>query len=715
MKTFNYSGITTNNLKNIDIGFNDHELIYIGGVSGSGKSSLVFDTIAAISENEYGSLINDNKIDVHYRIKDYHAVLVAATLKQLNFNVNPRPTISTYFGLERHLSFVLSRCTQIPIKSFSFNGSCRCTQCNGLGYVNQVDESLIIDREKKLCEGPFRCWNNVYADFYNQLLHMHCQQEGIDETKRFYDLSKGVQTQLLYGTGTPKYRIAYIANGRRRIKTSAYIGPLVGLESKRKDMFAMNIEKYSKQHTCPSCHGSRIQNSVGQKKVVNNISVSSLLILEFSTVLQVFRQLKAEHRDPVFLHSCDYLIRFLEYCNKLSISYLNLSRSISSLSGGELQRLRLVQLLLGKIENLLIVLDEPTASLDQREASSIIEMIKELAETNTVMVVDHNDKLREVATRRFFLGPGSGSKGGDLISEEEYLNSQRSMVPRLKTSSTISHSITLTSDYIDFRTNLIIYEKTLNGICGPSGIGKTTILRDIFPYQLDNYRYISQKPIRTNRLSTVASYTGIADEIKKYYSKFFKKDKTLFSSKQGGACDKCKGSGDIQIGDYYNEKILVKCDKCDGTGYSKKTLEYKINGKNIYEFMSQDIDSVIASEISVSKKFDATIRLLADLGLGHLVLNQQVCTLSGGENQRIKLSRALGKTRIKIFGLDEPTKGLGKREIGEFVRVIANNISEYGKTFIVADHNTDLLHACTYLNKLVRKGQGVYIINEKEF
>lgn len=709
---YSYKRISTNNLKNISVEFDDHEIIYIGGASGSGKSSLAFDTIAAISENEYGSLTRDNKVAVKYRVQEYDTVLVAATLKQLNFNVNPRSIILTYFGLYQHMANVLSHCTGLTADSFSLNGAYRCRNCNGIGYTNVVDELLVVDPTRTLKEGPFKCWNASYSDFFSQLLHNFCEEQKINESKRFGQLSKETQEMLLRSKGTTKYKISYTAGGRKRSKTSVYIGPILGLESDMNDMFGLGQDKYSKPCMCTSCLGSRLSDQVGLQKIQGKADVRFMLTRSLNEVGSVIKEIKKAIKSDTIGYSCDYLLHFIDSCSRLNVSYLNFSRSISTLSGGELQRLRMVQLLLGKLKNLLIVLDEPTGSLDPKEADAVIKIIAELKKNNTVIVVDYNDKLRKIADRAYFLGPKSGIHGGQLIKEADYQKMQEgsSVIPSRKKSNKIS--VMLKSDYVNYGNGLDIYEKALNGICGGSGIGKSTILRDILPYQLDDYQYITQKPIKANRNSTVGSYTGLLNEVRNYYASKTKKDKKIFSLAQDGACPKCEGKGSILIGEFYDEQLFTDCEECGGTGYAKSTLEQLVDGLSIYEFLNQNIEEIIDNDISVSKKFDNNVRLLAKLGLGHLSLNQRVSSLSGGENQRIKLSQALGDSKTKMYGLDEPSKGLGRKEMLDLIGMIYENIEKFGKTFIVSEHNTEFLELCSYVSEL-KKQDGKVIVSSR--
>lgn len=706
---YNYKGITTNNLKDISVNFDDYEIIYVGGISGSGKSSLVFDTIAAISENEYGSLNRDNKIAVKFRIKEYETVLVAASLRQLNFNANPRSIILTYFGLFQHMANILSQCTHMTADSFSLNGACRCRKCNGIGYINIIDELLVVEPEKTLKEEPFRCWNTSYSDFFSQLLHNFCEEQKLDEDTKFNKLPEKTQQLLLRGRGKTKYKIYYTVGGRKRTKTTTYIGPILGLESGMKDMFGTNIEKFSKLCICHACKGSRLTEQVSEQNVFKSINVRFMLTESMDQIEPILKEIRRDCKNQSLRYSCDCLLRFIEASKRLNVSYLNFSRAISTLSGGELQRLRMVQLFLGKLKNLLIVLDEPTSSLDSKEVDSIISIILKLKENNTILVVDHNEKVRKIADRIYYLGPKSGIRGGELISEDAYLKLQEADIKPYKITETEKVSVILKSDYVDYADNLDVYLKSLNGITGASGIGKSIILRDILPYQMDEYKYITQKPIKANRNSTVASYTGLLNEVKDYYVSITKRDKKFFSLFQDGACSKCDGKGVISIGDFYDEQLFIDCEECDGTGYAKHTLKYAVGGLNICEFLNQNIEEIIEKGISVSKKFDNTIQLLAKLGLGHLSLNQKIMSLSGGENQRIKLSQALGEGRTKIYGLDEPSKGLGRKEMLNLINVIYENIEKKEKTFIVSEHNPEFLKLCSHVSVLRKTESKVYV------
>lgn len=704
MQKITYKGIKTHNLKNIDVDLYKGGMTCLAGVSGSGKSSLAFSTIVGISQAEYDKLTNDNKVEIDYDVDSYDDVIMAIPLKQLNFNVNPRSTIMSYFDLQKFVIYLAASITELPLKDFNYNGDGRCRECQGLGYKLQPDLVSIIDNDKKICEVPFKCWQNTYIDFFRQLLIAFCDESGIDYNKRFKDLSKEEKEKLLLGTGAEKQTYKYKTGGRSRSKTSYYYGPIVGLERKNDDIFSHNREQYCSQKKCDCCGGSRLGAKTASKELRKGFSVRDLYTEDLDALEKELIELKKELKKPL-LSLLETILTFIYASKKVGLGYLNLTRSISSLSGGELQRLRIANLLIGKMHDLLIVLDEPTASLYPSEANLIIDIIDELQKKNTLLVVEHNEKVIEQSDHVIYLGHDGGKNGGYLISEEEYQQLQAGSLQYHFFKGTTGDKCLLDSDYVDYaRSELEIPHSSILGLCGMSGCGKTTILREILPKYYDDYLYISQKPLKGNSFTTVATYTGLLDEIRKYFAKALGKDISFFTPRGKGACDKCKGSGVIEIGSFYEEKLYDICDKCDGTGYLPEILGWKVDGFNIYEIQQLTVDEVIASKLKITKKARRILELLSDLGLGYLKLSQKVKTLSGGENQRIKLAEAFSENKYSLIGLDEPAKGLGKREITRLLRLIYDQISKNKKTFIIAEHNPIFLNYCSYFVEFRRNG-----------
>lgn len=710
MQRITYKGIKTHNLKNIDVDLYKGGMTCIAGVSGSGKSSLAFSTISGISQAEYDKMTNDNKVEINYDVDSYDDVIMAVPLKQLNFNVNPRSTVMSYFDLQKFVIYVAGSITGLPLSDFNYNGDGRCRECQGLGYKQQPDPVSIIDYDKKICEVPFRCWQKSYVDFFKQLLIAYCDECGIDSNKRFKELSEKQKEKLLYGTGDKKQTFKYKAGGRVRSKTSYYIGPITGLEKKTDDLFSHNREQYCAQKKCDCCNGSRLRAKTATKEMIKGFTVTNLYTEDLDTLEKDLKKLKkkaAKNLHPAL----ENILSFITACQKVGLGYLNLTRSIASLSGGELQRLRIAQLLSGKMHDLLIVLDEPTASLYPAEVDIIIDIMEEMRKKNTLLVVEHNEKVIERSDHNIYLGHDGGKNGGYLISKAEFMKLQEGSLAYRFFKGFSHDTCILESDYVDYSgSELEIPKGSILGLCGTSGCGKTTILREILPKFYEDYLYVSQKPLKGNSFTTVATYTKLLDEIRIYFAKILGKDKGYFSQRGKGACDKCGGTGAVEIGSFYEETLFDTCDKCNGTGYLQKVLSWQVNGINIYDIQQMTVDELIASKLNLSAKANKILDFLSNLGLGYLMLSQKVKTLSGGENQRIKLAEALNDNKYAMIGLDEPAKGLGRRETARLLGLIYDQVSTNKKTFIIAEHDTMFLDYCSYIAELIRKGQSTTII-----
>ena len=422
------------------------------------------------------------------------------------------------------------------------------------------------------------------------------------------------------------------------------------------------------------------------------------------------RKLK-ECTEKKLYPAIENILSFIESCKNVGLGYLNLTRSIASLSGGELQRLRVAQLMIGKMHDLLIVLDEPTASLYPAEANNVIDIIEKMRRNNTLLVVEHNEKVIEQADHNIYLGYDGGKNGGYLISKGEYLKLQDGSIEYQFFKGISKDTCVLDSDHVDFAgSELEIPHGSILALCGMSGCGKTTILREILPKFYEDYLYVSQKPLKGNSFTTVATYTKLLDEIRNYFAKSLEKDKGYFSQRGKGACEKCGGTGAVEIGSFYEEKLYDTCDKCNGTGYLKDVLSWHVDGLNIYGIQQMTVDELIDANLNISVKANRMLDLLSNLGLGYLKLSQKVKTLSGGENQRIKLFEALNDSKYAMIGLDEPAKGLGRRETVRLLGLIYNQVSQNKKTFIIAEHDTMFLNYCSYFAELKHEGQSTKII-----
>jgi len=699
-----FVGITTNNLKNVDVKILPSHITLIDGPSGSGKSSLAFDTIARICQDEFLLMSNENCIKGDYRVKSYSDLLPAVAIKQQNFNVNPRSSIMSYFGLEPSVIDIFCFFTALPPTTFVINDSTKCDHCGGTGYIVGSDVDSCIDSNLPVAENPFICWKGVFEPFFKSVLIKYCVENRIDTSLRFFELPQEQQNLLLNGHSVWKQSMKFRVNGYWCSRTWGYMGvePFLKKESKK------GVHKFEKIELCPYCHGSKLTKSILSKPLFGGSTIESFLTHPFSQLLYEIEHINTKNTNnrPIE-NSLSFLADFLKGGVSLNLGHLSLSRSIPTLSGGELQRLKMIPLLSGKIKNICIVLDEPTQSLYPSESLSLIPTIKKLGKQNAVILVDHNKEVQKIADSRLLLGPGSGEKGGYFVKQLG-----TSVFPKFEFFVGETHSEKrISSNFVNFSGSLKILTKTLIGVCGKSGVGKSVLLKTILPRLLPDYLYIDQKPIKGNVNSTVATLTGLFDDLKITFSTKFRMKPSDFSYLGVGGCKKCHGTGHLFVGDFDGANLYETCDKCNGTRYSEKISRFQLEGKSISDCLSMTIDALQESNILFKKKSQDMLHLLSDLGLGHLVLNQPISSLSGGENQRLKLCFTLLTPKLECIGLDEPSKGLDDESLSRLISVLYSSVRR-GKTIYCIDHNPLLLSFCSYLIELQKNEQNTEIVYE---
>ena len=690
-----YVGVKTNILNNIDVEIPSNQITFIGGQSGSGKSSLAFQTIADISEYEFSML--DGKINKEYlfEIERYNDIQMVISLEQLNFNVNAKSSIMTYFGLKkiinRIINYILLKNNQPVINLSLYN---YCGDCEGKGNKKVIDLSSIIESNKRLVELPFKHWQNSYCDFYKQLLTFKLRELNIDEYKTFNELNAREKSAILYGKQENKYKIVYKYLGKNRTKTIKFNGII---DEFYRNTFNLNYEQYTKPILCELCNGARFDKRILGTHLINGATVQDFLLMSFEELLQYISL--DEFKETHINRNVELLQRYLKICCKLGLSYLNLSRGITTLSGGEFQRLRLAKIFDGSICGITLVLDEPSSSLYPDEIKVIAELIKELKKKNTIIIVDHNFAMEEIADAFYYLQRNESSGKSGLVKKEVLKQSQiYELCPKFFLGREL-RCIELKNTFVKFKGSLQIPDKTLVSICGQSGSGKSILLKELIQYSLDDYIYVSQKPIKGNITSSIGTYLGLTNEIKKI---FIKNTKIKQDDFQKNKCSKCKGVGVVSINTYYDTPYYTVCDSCKGSGYSNIFSDYKIGGFSYDDMLLKPIDEILRLEEEyLSGKLKDKLQDLSDIGLGYLNLNRRISTLSGGENQRIKLMKALWK-KINFIGLDEPCQGLDEKSIKKFLEFIYNDISINGRTYIVAEHNITFLKYSSYLIELVR-------------
>lgn len=688
-KTINIWGIETNNLKNIDVQIERNALNLIIGPSGSGKSSLAYDTIAQIGQHEFMSMFADNISDPTYRIKGYENMLAAVPIRQSNFNNNMRSTIGTYFGINRSIILIYAAILGVNEDFLVLNKEENlCSECHGLGYIKVLDLNRIINYDIPLGKNPFRCWNR-YKDFYQQIIHQFCIDKGIDDKKTFRQLTSKEKNLILYGESDEKYSIRFKKNNGFSRRSTRYYGVMTG-----KPMMVNFVPggQFYTDETCKSCQGKKYSLQ-HEQYLVNGLSIGDFMTTPFERLLTYIEKIIDDIADANLLFAINNIHRFVKKAIELKLGYLFFHRAIPTLSGGELQRLRMVQVLSTQLSNLLLVLDEPLAGLSGNEKKAVFQSVIDLAEKHTVVIVDHSDLFVKSSKRIIALGEKGGCNGGYIIDSKKYLEEQRvrnkiDVSPAQK----MNHIIIENSVYLYNGVNLEIGEGCMNLITGRSGIGKSTLLREYLPQYYEKYLYISQKPLLGNRNSSIATALDISTHISDLFAAKYKKDRRFFSSQTGceGVCEICMGAGYIEYGSGYDAKIQLVCKDCGGTGFNKKLQKYRLQSKNIFDIWNMTIDEAIPYFNEIDSKIAASLSEATSLLLGHLKIGQPISTLSGGENIRVKLLKAM-KSTAKVFGIDEPFKGLSNTEIYCVVQYL-DRLRSKDKTIIVVDHSDMVDH-----------------------
>lgn len=679
-------GIETNNLKGLDITLAKRALNLIIGPSGSGKSSLAYDTVAQIGQHEYMAMFADDVAEPSYKVKGYHNMVVAVPIKQSNGNNNLHSTIGTYFGLNRSIAFIFSALSGVSEDHFTLNRvSNLCDNCHGLGYVSVIDENRIIDYSIPISQNPFRCWNK-FKDFYKQILVAYCNEVGIDSSKTFRQLSDKEKRTILYGEGKTKYKFFYKRTNGTSQRTTYYYGIMTG-KAMMPDY--NTASRFFSERTCPCCHGQKYSPDQ-QQYIIDGLSIGDFMTMPFSQLISHLDKKSSLAMDTRVSFAFNAIYSFLKKAIDLNLGHLFFHRAIPTLSGGELQRLRMVQVFNAQLTDMLIVLDEPLAGLSGQEKKAIYENTISLSNRHTVLIVDHSDVYVSKAKMIYALGPGGGSKGGQFINVTEYL--QQEAKPHYLTvqkTNTMLH-ISLSSSVYHYRgVQIAIMRDTMNMITGPSGVGKSTLLREYFPQQFDNYMYINQKPIMGNKTSSVITALEQFGKIQDLYAKKTGKDRRWFSNQSGcdGACPICNGAGFIEYGYDSRTRSTLICEECEGTGFNKVLKKYTIDGKSMFDIWNMTIDEGIQFFKKLDPKISVIFEEASMILLGHLILGQATSTLSGGENIRIKIMK-VAKSTAKVIGIDEPFRGLSPSEI-YLVALFLERIRAKGKTIVVVDHSED--------------------------
>ena len=700
------TGAKENNLKNISLDIEKHKINVVTGVSGSGKSSLIFDCVYAMAQSAFYETLstyivkNLPKIN-RPNVESISNLSPCVLIEQRKLGQNPRSTVGTYTEIYTYLRLLYSR-IGTPIYDsayFSFNNAKgACTNCGGLGVELKVDLNKLIDFDKSLNEGAIkhRTWK-VGSRYY----HIQNAINYFDMDKKLRDYSEEELDKLLYSPA-----MTYRTKSQGFVENFSYEGIISRILKRQTDSRGLKINDYDKeffsQMECTECQGSRL-NKQAREVLVNNKSLVDILSMELNDVYEFISNIN----DVVVDDIINKMKKDIKFLIDLGIGYLTLNRGINTLSNGESQKLKLAKSMGNTLNELIYIMDEPTQGFHARDVNKIISAVKNIvSNNNTAIVVEHNRKFIENADNVIDIGPNSGADGGELIYNGNYkglLENKNSVTGQyLKVKKKLNEEEKEIKKYYELKNISInniknldvkIPENLLTCITGVSGSGKSSLIRYLINKDKSIIK-VGRENVGINSRSTVATYTKVFDIIRSLFAMENNRKPGEFSFNSSGACSKCGGSGIIKLDMHFLGDVKQVCEECHGKRYKKEILQYKLRGKNINDILETTVDEAKIF-FEDDKEINNKLTIMKEVGLGYLKLGQTLDTLSGGEVQRVNMSSFLNK-RGNIYVFDEPTQGLHLKDIEELKKVMRKMIDR-GNTIIVIEHNLDFIMDADYI------------------
>ena len=639
---------------------------------------------------------------------------------------------------------------ELEPRLFSFNNPFgACPNCDGLGVKQFFDPARVVhNSDLSLASGAIRGWDRRNA-YYFQLLQSLATHFKFDLDTPFNELSEKLQTTLLYGSGDETLEISFFNDrGVPKTKTTPFEGIIPNMERRYREtesnVVREELAKYLSTQSCPSCNGNRLRIEARNVFIADH-TLPQITSMAVGRAHDFFGELKLPgKRGQIADKIVKEVQARLKFLVNVGLDYLSLNRSADTLSGGEAQRIRLASQIGAGLVGVMYVLDEPSIGLHQRDNERLLETLTYLRDLgNTVIVVEHDEDAIRMADYVLDIGPGAGVHGGNVVAAGtpeqvinnpasitgQYLNGTRAIeIPAQRTANDPERQLRICgangNNLKKVDVNIPIGLMTC--VTGVSGSGKSTLINDtlyrnaaiiingagedpapctelIGLDQFDKVVDIDQSPIGRTPRSNPATYTGLFTPIRDLFcgtqearTRGYGPGRFSFNVK-GGRCEACQGDGVIKVEMHFLPDIYVPCDVCKGKRYNRETLDIKYKGKNIFEILAMTVEDALEF-FSAVPALKRKLQTLMDVGLSYITLGQNATTLSGGEAQRVKLSRELSKrdTGKTLYILDEPTTGLHFHDIEQLLRVL-HQLRDHGNTIVIIEHNLDVIKTADWL------------------
>lgn len=700
-------GLKQNNLKNISLDIPKNKIVVFTGVSGSGKSSIVFDTVAAESQRQMNETYS---AWVRGRLPKYekpNAEFIdnlnpSVIIDQTRLGGNARSTVGTISDMYSLLRLLFSRIgtpSVGPASYFSFNNpNGMCPACAGIGKIMDLDMNNLIDADKTYDEG---CFNLPAFGNGNYYWKVYRHPEYFRTDVPWKDLSEEEQNILLYGSRTRggerlDKKMEGVYNQFKRLVL------MKGAEEQT-DYTLKKIARFLYERECPDCKGKRL-NQTALSCTINGLNINDMCEMEFSELRSELENIHDERAETILNQLKASLDRMIE----IGLPYLFMNRESSTLSGGEAQRLKLVRYMGSSLCGMIYIFDEPSTGMHPRDVHRMSKLLKSLRDKgNTVLVVEHDKDIISIADEVIDIGPLAGKNGGEVLFQGSY---ESLLISGTKTGNALSSEIKVRENvrkpkgFLEIRgadlhnlknVNVDIPLGILTVVTGVAGSGKSTLIRDVFAKQYEEQVVIiDQSAVTATGRSTVCTFLGFFDEIRKVFADENNADRGLFTFNGKGACPYCKGRGAITTELVFMEPVTTVCEHCGGRRYSDESLKYTVRGKTIVDVLDMSVEDAIPF-FENNRKISSMLSALMEVGLSYISLGQPLSTFSGGERQRVKLAQNI-KKKGNIYILDEPTTGLHAADIEKVVNILESFI-ERGNTVIVIEHNTDVIKLADYI------------------
>ena len=693
-------GARENNLKSVSLRIPKRKITIFTGVSGSGKSSIVFDTIA----NESQRLLSENfsmflrSFMPRYPQPDADALenlSMAVVVDQKRLGGGSRSTVGTVTDIATVLRLLFSRVGQPHlghVAMFSFNDPAgRCPECEGLGRKVGPVVDKMLDMSKSLNEGA------ILVPLFGT--HVFAASGFFDNDKKLSKYTPEEMDLLLHGEerkfktqiGGTTMNATYFGLLDKFIDTYIRIDLRTRPERTQKA-----IEPFIAMGPCLLCHGARLSQAALACKI-GGYNIAQLSSMEVSALIPVIQTVK---KDPLAAGILKSVTARLQNIIDIGLGYLSLDRETDTLSGGESARLKLVKHLNGSLVDVAYIFDEPSVGLHPHDVHLLNELLQKLRDKgNTILVVEHDPDVIKIGDHIVDVGPHAGAHGGEIVFEGSFAE--------------LLHADTLTGKYLtrrlpikeNFRSptgQLPIKHASVNNlqdvtvnipigvltvVTGVAGSGKSSLINGAFLATHPDAIVVDQSAVGTSTRSNPATYTGLMDDVRKAFATANKVNAGLFSFNSKGACENCQGLGVVYVDLTFLESVKLPCEVCEGRRFKDEVLAYKLGGKSISDVLEMTVDQAL--DFFDNKDIRPKLQAMSDVGLGYIRLGQPLSTLSGGECQRIKLASELHK-KGSIYVMDEPTTSLHMSDI-ERLLTIFNRLVDSGNTVVVIEHNQDVI------------------------